>query len=79
MKNYAFSFISTIQVNDEKSNDILTFGRQSFKAFQSPDKVCIRAKFFISFCTEDGMLKASETAVCNFSNFHCCSMRCLPT
>ena len=41
---------------------LLTFG--------SFDNLCIRAEFSISLCTEDDMLNATETAVCNPSDFY---------
>ena len=33
----------------------------------------IKREFYISLSTEDSMLNASETAVCNFSELYWCS------
>ena len=41
-------------------------------ALGSSDKLHIRAKFSISLCTENSMLNATETAVCNFPDFYWC-------
>ena len=39
----------------------------------SPERLCIRAQFNISLCTEKGILNATETAVCKLSEFYWCS------
>ena len=41
------------------------------------EKLYIRAEFAISLCTEEGKLDATETVVCNLSEFYWCSKRCL--
>ena len=40
-------------------------------------KLYIRAELTISFCTEEGMLNATEAAKCNSSEFYWCSKRWL--
>ena len=43
----------------------------------SAEKLYIRAEIVISLCSKEDMLKATETAVCNLSEFYCCSKLCL--
>ena len=47
-----------------------------FFTFGSADKLYIMVKFSISLCTEDDILNATETSVCNFSDFCWCSKHC---
>ena len=50
--------------------NFLQFCWSLFLTLGSSDKLCIKTEFFISLCTENGMLNATETTVCTFFHFY---------
>ena len=43
---------------------------------RSAEKLFLKAELVIFLCSDEGMLNATGTAVCNLSDFYSCSKRC---